>query len=62
MKKRMLIIGAALLVTCMALLGTGCATSQPLESFGRYGVNVGENGTNAFKAIIFLDDGSLRWE
>ena len=61
--KSTLKVCAAFAVLCSALFAAGCSSTspRPLPSFGRYGVNVGENGTNALAEIILMDDGTLRW-
>ena len=55
-------VGAAFAVLCSALFAAGCASPRPLTSFGRGGINVGENGTNALATIVLMDDGTLRWK
>lgn len=53
----------AVVCTMSALLcGVGCTLSRPVTPFGRYSINVGENGTNACATIVLMDDGTVRWE
>ena len=60
--KSTLKVCAAFAVLCSVLFAAGCSSPRPRSSFGRYGINVGENGTNALATIILMDDGTLRWE
>lgn len=47
----------------------GCATEKPktVSAFGSYMINVkvegasGTNGTNTFKTLIMMDDGTVMW-